>query len=150
MRFHAAPPRAPLPGRVLTAPCDDQLVEIASPDTVVVQSGDQQRRVTLSSIALNRAPRPGKEGAGGADDGKQPATRSAQLYETPFWLEAREHLRKAFLDQEVRVVLDFVRPATDAWPERQYGTVYARDNTFVRRRPRPWVFLLSTLTPSAA
>lgn len=89
-----------------TAKC----VEIVNVETIVVKKQDGSlQKLTLASI---RQPR--------QKDGEE---RSKSYYDIPWMYEAREFLRRKLVGHKVHVAIDYVKPATDGYPEKLCATV---------------------------
>merc|ERR1712110_1099090 len=80
---------------------------------MVVKAGKTYRKLFLASI---RPPRP-EDGSVRSEKGFKP------LYDIPFMFEAREFLRKKLIGQQVHVVVDYMQPAQDNFPEKTCCTV---------------------------
>eukprot|EP01137_Pigoraptor_chileana_P032464 Opistho-2@21860 len=99
-----------------------KVVEIVNAETLMVRvaPGDV-RRISLSSIRQPKA-LSAKDEEGAA--GKRPAgNRQQQLFDVPYLFEAREFLRKKLIGKKVKVEVDYVKPASDGFPERIAATV---------------------------
>ncbi|XP_031777766.1 tudor staphylococcus/micrococcal nuclease isoform X2 [Nasonia vitripennis] len=97
------------------------VVEIASADAIIVRMANgETKKVFLSSI---RPPPREKRPLG--EDGKPPARAKdfRPLYDIPWMFEAREFLRKKLIGKPVKVVVDYVQPARDNYPEKTCCTV---------------------------
>jgi staphylococcal nuclease domain-containing protein 1 len=96
------------------------VVEIASADAIVVRmANNETKKVFLSSIRP-----PPREKRPPNEDGK--VTRSKDfrpLYDVPWMFEAREFLRKKLICKQVKVVVDYVQPAKDNFPEKTCCTI---------------------------
>lgn len=91
---------------------------------VKVQSGEV-RKIFFSSLRPPRA-QPKDDGVvenGPSRDGK----RGRPLYDIPYMFEAREFLRKKLIGKKVNVLIDYIKPASDGYPERQCATVTIAD-----------------------
>ncbi len=81
------------------------------------------RKIYLSSV---RAPR-AADLQPKSDDNTTTATRQPlkrPLYEIPYLFEARELLRKRLIGKTIRVVTDYIQPASNDYPEKICCTVY--------------------------
>lgn len=99
------------------------VVEIASADSVIVKtSTGETKKVFLSSI---RPPRKS------ANDDVKPGVKTRPLYDIPYMFEAREFLRKKLIRKPVKVIVDYIQPAQDKYPEKTCCTVMVgKVNTF--------------------
>ena len=83
------------------------------------------RKIYLSSV---RAPR-AADLQPKSDENTAPNANRQQikrpLYEIPYLFEARELLRKRLVGKNVRVVTDYIQPASNDYPEKICCTVYA-------------------------
>ena len=61
-----------------------------------------------------------------ADDATRPANFRA-LYDIPYMFEAREFLRKKLIGHNVQVIVDYIQPANDQFPEKTCCTVMIGD-----------------------
>jgi len=94
-----------------------KVVEVVNGDALMVKRGKGDvRKVHLASI---RPPRL----AEGAD---RPNNFRA-LYDIPHMFEAREFLRKKLIGHNVQVIVDYVQPANESFPEKTCATVMAGD-----------------------
>ena len=92
-------------------------MEIVNPEIIVINTASGPRKIALSSL---RAPRRQKaEGAAG----EEKEARSKPLFTVPYYWEAREFLRTKLIGQKVSVVVDYIQPASDNFPEKVCGTV---------------------------
>ena len=106
----------PRPSEELTG----TVIEITSADSMIVRmaNGDT-KKIFLSSI---RPPPRGKVPTG--EDGKPVRPKDFRpLYDIPWMFEAREFLRKKLIGKPVKVVVDYVQPARDNFPEKTCCTV---------------------------
>ncbi len=81
------------------------------------------RKIYLSSV---RAPR-AADLQPKSDDNTTTVTRQPlkrPLYEIPYLFEARELLRKRLIGKTIRVVTDYIQPASNDYPEKICCTVY--------------------------
>ena len=90
-----------------------KVTEVVNGEVIIVKNGPVSKRVTFSSI---RQPRPA--------EGQDPGPPSKALYEVPYLFEAREFLRKRLIGKKVSVSVDYVKPANNGYPERQYASVF--------------------------
>lgn len=92
------------------------VVEVTNADslTVKMHSGEL-KKIYLSSI------RPPKKIAN-APEGKVPV-KPRPLYDIPFMFEGREFLRKKLIRKPVKVIVDYIQPAKDNFPEKTCCTV---------------------------
>ncbi|CAG0887351.1 unnamed protein product, partial [Darwinula stevensoni] len=97
-----------------------KVVEVINADAMVIKLNDGTlKKVFLSSI---RPPRLPDEKSG---DGKTKGFRP--LYDVPFMYEAREFLRNKLIHKKVMVTVDYIQPASNAFPERMCCTVHLGD-----------------------
>lgn len=96
------------------------VTEIAGADALIIKTQTGAlKKVFLSSI------RPPREKKPVGEDGKI-ATRPKDfrpLYDIPWMFEAREFLRKKLIKKSVKVVIDYVQPARDNFPEKTCCTI---------------------------
>ncbi|XP_046434309.1 staphylococcal nuclease domain-containing protein 1 [Neodiprion fabricii] len=94
------------------------VVEIAAGDALIVKTPcGTTKKVFLSSIRPPRGPV--------GEDGKA-ASRPKdfrQLYDIPWMFEAREFLRKKLIGKQVKVVVDYIQPARESYPEKICCTI---------------------------
>lgn len=91
------------------------VVEIASADSIIVKTGtDQLKKIFLSSIRPPRTKEAGKTAV---------SQKSRPLYDVPWMFEAREFLRKKLIRKQVKVIVDYIQPAQDKFPEKTCCTV---------------------------
>lgn len=96
------------------------VVEIASADAIVVRmTSGESKKVFLSSIR----PPPRKDRPVGEDGKTVRAKDFRPLYDIPWMFEAREFLRKKLISKQVKVVVDYVQPAREQFPEKTCCTV---------------------------
>lgn len=94
------------------------VLEIASADALIVRMANgENKKIFLSSI--RPPPRPAKIVG---EDGKRPKD-FRPLYDIPWMFEAREFLRKKLIGKQVKVIVDYVQPARDNFPEKTCCTV---------------------------
>ncbi|XP_059470749.1 staphylococcal nuclease domain-containing protein 1 [Neocloeon triangulifer] len=100
------------------------VMEIVGADALIVRlSNGQDKKIFLASI---RPPRLAEEKPkeGEAPKPPQPRDKSFRpLYDIPHMFEAREFLRKKLVGKKVNVVVDYVQPASDKFPEKTCCTV---------------------------
>ncbi|PIK48262.1 putative nuclease domain-containing protein 1 [Apostichopus japonicus] len=98
-----------------------KVVEVVNADALVIKinPGDF-RRINLASI---RPPRLGPFG----DDQPKNERRIRPLYDIPYMFEAREFLRRKLIGKKVSVTVDYIKPASDGYPEKTCATVYVGD-----------------------
>ncbi|XP_065668229.1 staphylococcal nuclease domain-containing protein 1 [Hydra vulgaris] len=103
-----------------------KVVEIVNGDAIVVKvSGNELKKVFFSSLRPPRA-QPKDDGVvenGPSRDGK----RGRPLYDIPYMFEAREFLRKKLIGKKVNVIVDYIKPPGDGYPERLCATVKIGD-----------------------
>ena len=58
-----------------------------------------------------------------AKEEKRPEGKFRPLYDIPYMFEAREFLRKKLIGQNVHVIVDYIQPAQNEYPEKICGTV---------------------------
>lgn len=69
-----------------------------------------------------------RNNADNAEEGKQQSPRPKgfkPLYDIPWMFEAREFLRKKVVGKKVNVIVDYIQPAKDNFPEKTCCTVLA-------------------------
>jgi len=103
-----------------------KVVEIVNGDAVIVKgpAGDA-RKIFFSSLRPPRA-QPKDDGVvenGPSRDGK----RGRPLYDIPYMFEAREFLRKKLIGKKVHIHIDYIKPASDGYPERTCATLTISD-----------------------
>ena len=92
---------------------------------MVKVSGGEPKKIFFSSLRPPRA-QPKDDGVvenGPSRDGK----RGRPLYDIPYMFEAREFLRKKLIGKKVHVIVDYIKPAGDGYPERLCATVKIGD-----------------------
>lgn len=97
------------------------VMEVINGDALVVKMpNNAQKKIFLASI------RPPREKNGQEEEGKQQSPRPKgfkPLYDIPWMFEAREFLRKKLVGKKVNVVVDYIQPAKDNFPEKTCCTV---------------------------
>ncbi len=93
-----------------------KVVEIVNGDAIMVKKNKTEtKKIFLASI---RPPRLSTERS------ERPKTGTFRpLYDIPFMFDAREFLRKKLIGQNVHVIVDYVQPANDDFPEKTQCTV---------------------------
>lgn len=103
-----------------------KVVEVVNGDAIMVKvPSGEIKKIFFSSLKPPRA-QPKDDGVvenGPSRDGK----RGRPLYDIPYMFEAREFLRKKLIGKKVHVHTDYVKPASDGYPERQCATVTIAD-----------------------
>jgi staphylococcal nuclease domain-containing protein 1 len=104
-----------------------KVLEVVNSDAIVVKTpSGEHKKIFFSSLRPPRAQAPpagGEDGPPAAREGK----RGPPLYEVPYMFEAREFLRKKLIGKKVHVLIDYVKPANDGFPERTCATVKIAD-----------------------
>ena len=91
-----------------------KVVEIVNGDAIMVKKNKlETKKIFLASI---KAPTLSKEE-------KRPEGKFRPLYDIPYMFEAREFLRKKLIGQNVHVIVDYIQPAQNEYPEKICGTV---------------------------
>ncbi|CAF1574259.1 unnamed protein product [Rotaria magnacalcarata] len=103
-----------------------KVLEVMNGDALTIRDlrDNKIRKVYLSSVRAPRAADLQQKN----DENNPSGTRQQikrPLYEIPYLFEARELLRKRLVGKVVRVVTDYVQPASDDYPEKICCTVYA-------------------------
>jgi len=103
-----------------------KVLEVVNGDAVVVKTPTgESKKIFFSSLRPPRA-QPKEDGSaenGPARDGK----RGLPLYDIPYMFESREFLRKKLIGKKVHILVDYVKPANDGFPERTCATVTIAD-----------------------
>merc|ERR1719210_2747098 len=90
-----------------------KVVEIVNGDAIMVKKNKlETKKIFLASI---KAPTLAAE--------KRPEGKFRPLYDIPYMFEAREFLRKKLIGQNVHVIVDYIQPAQNEYPEKICGTV---------------------------
>jgi len=90
-----------------------KVIEIVNGDALVVRrSKTEVRKVHLASI---RPPR--------LEEGAERGKTFRALYDIPYMFEAREFLRKKLIGHNVQVIVDYIQPANNDFPEKTCTTV---------------------------
>lgn len=102
-----------------------KVLEVVNSDAIVVKTpSGEAKKIFFSSL---RPPRPqvkeDTETSGPPREGK----RGLPLYDVPYMFEAREFLRKKLIGKKVNVLIDYVKPPNDGFPERTCATVKIAD-----------------------
>lgn len=103
-----------------------KVLEIINGDALTVRDlrDNKVRKIYLSSVRAPRATDMQQK-----NDENNPNAMRLQLkrplYEIPYLFQARELLRKRLISKNVRVVTDYIQPATSDYPEKICCTVYA-------------------------
>lgn len=94
-----------------------KVVDINSGDSIMIKQHDGTfKKIFLSSI---RPPR-----SSDYKDLKVKADRkNVQLYDVPYLFEAREFLRKKLIGKKVNLIIDYIQPAQENYPEKLCCTV---------------------------
>eukprot|EP00118_Oscarella_pearsei_P025078 m.307457 g.307457 ORF g.307457 m.307457 type:complete len:902 (+) comp42308_c0_seq1:69-2774(+) len=101
-----------------------KVVEVVNADGIVVKLSDgQTRKFFLSSLKPPRPPTQKEGESEGAATSSKPPQRTRQLYDVPYMFEAREFLRKKLIGKKVQVLIDYVKPAENSFPEKTCATV---------------------------
>lgn len=96
-----------------------KVVEILNGDGMMVKLPDGTvRKIFLASV---RSPRPNEVAA--EDKPRDARVRPRPLYDIPYMFEAREFLRKKLIGKKVNVLVDYIQPKTDDFPEKNCCTV---------------------------
>jgi staphylococcal nuclease domain-containing protein 1 len=97
-----------------------KVVEIVNSDALVIKTDKSQfQKIFFSSI---RPPRK-QEDSNDQASGSAGNSKIRPLYDIPYMFEAREFLRKKLIGKRVNIVVDYVKPAQDQYPERICCTV---------------------------
>jgi len=104
-----------------------KVTEIVNGDAFMVKpaGSNEAKKIFFSSLRPPRA-QPKDDGVvenGPSRDGK----RGRPLYDIPYMFEAREFLRNKLVGKKVNIVIDYIKPASDGYPERQCATVTCAD-----------------------
>lgn len=107
-----------------------KVLEVVNSDAIVVKTpAGVHKKIFFSSLRPPRAQAPAP--AAGGDGEGPPAAREGKrgppLYEVPYMFEAREFLRKKLIGKKVHILIDYVKPANDGFPERTCATVKIAD-----------------------
>lgn len=96
---------------------DGKVIEIINGDALMVKDIDKNvvKKIFISSV---RPPRP--EAQGKEERGKS----FRPLYDVPFLFEAREFLRKRLIGKKVKIVVDYIQPKTEQFPEKICCTIF--------------------------
>ena len=101
------------------------VMEIVGGDAMVVRlASGPDKKIFLASIRPPRLAEPEKPKEGEAP--KPPAPRDKNfrpLYDIPHYFEAREFLRKKLVGKKINVVIDYIQPASEKFPEKTCCTV---------------------------
>ena len=90
-----------------------KVVEIVNGDAIMVKKNKlETKKIFLASIKA--PPLPAE---------KRPEGKFRPLYDIPYMFEAREFLRKKLIGQNVHVIVDYIQPAQNEYPEKICGTV---------------------------
>ena len=102
-----------------------KVVEVVNGDAIMVKVGQEVKKIFFSSL---RPPRAQPKDDGVVENGpSRDAKRGRPLYDIPYMFEAREFLRKKLIGKKVHVRIDYIKPASDGYPERQCATVTISD-----------------------
>jgi len=99
-----------------------KVIEVVNGDAIMVKdSNGVEKKIFLSSLRSPKAQPKNDEVVenGPSRDGK----RGRPLYDIPYMFEAREFLRKKLVGKKVHVQVDYMKPASDGFPERTCATV---------------------------
>ncbi|XP_063970734.1 staphylococcal nuclease domain-containing protein 1-like [Lytechinus pictus] len=93
-----------------------KVMEVVNADALVVKLDNGTfKKITLSSIRPPRLP---------ATTEEAPKDRRVRpLYDIPYMFEAREYLRKKLIGKRINVSVDYIKPASDGYPEKTCATV---------------------------
>ncbi|OZJ04390.1 hypothetical protein BZG36_02420 [Bifiguratus adelaidae] len=107
---------------------DAQVIRIVSGDTILVRpagaSSKDDRRIQFSSI--KQAPK------GPGSDAPRPGAKSKDIKETGYQFEAREALRKKLIGKTVKVSIDYIKPASEGFEEKECATVTIGDTNIAK------------------
>ncbi|XP_052746708.1 staphylococcal nuclease domain-containing protein 1 [Bicyclus anynana] len=98
------------------------VIEVVNGDALIVKTPNNvQKKIFLASI------RPPREKSSPDEEGKQsPRPKGFKpLYDIPWMYEAREFTRKKVIGKKVSVIVDYIQPAKDNFPEKTCCTVIA-------------------------
>jgi len=100
-----------------------KVLEVVNADAIVIKTpSGEQKKIFFSSLRPPRAQAPA-----GDDSAPREGKRGPPLYEVPYMFEAREFLRKKIIGKKVHVVIDYVKPPNEGYPERTCATVKIGD-----------------------
>ncbi|GAB6033374.1 hypothetical protein CHUAL_013139 [Chamberlinius hualienensis] len=99
-----------------------KVTEIVSADCVMVKTNEGVlKKIFLASV---RPPRSADNApAGEAQPRDQKGNKFRPLYDIPYMYEAREFLRQKLIGKKVNVVVDYIQPPSNGFPERTCCTV---------------------------
>lgn len=106
------------------------MLEIASPEAIVVRlaSGPEEiHKIFLASVRQPRAEKKESSEEAGPSSNKEAGGgghRLPPLFQVPHMFEAREFLRTKLLGKKVTVSVDYMKPAQDNFPAKTCATVH--------------------------
>ncbi|KAG6452178.1 staphylococcal nuclease domain-containing protein 1 [Manduca sexta] len=96
------------------------VLEVINGDALMVKlPNNKYKKIFLASI---RPPREKNNGDEETKNSPRPKGFKA-LYDIPWMFEAREYLRKKLIGKKVNVIVDYIQPAKDTFPEKTCCTV---------------------------
>jgi len=105
-----------------------KVLEVVNSDAIVVKApSGEAKKIFFSSLRPPRAQQAPKEGDGDGAPAPREGKRGPPLYEVPYMFEAREFLRKKLIGKKVHILIDYVKPANEGYPERTCATVKIAD-----------------------
>ena len=94
-----------------------QVVEVVNGDAMVVKTETEFKKIFLASI------RPPRMTDGSSEENRDTKQRVRPLYDIPHMFEAREFLRKRLIGKKVSILVDYIQPASQGYPEKTCCTV---------------------------
>lgn len=103
-----------------------KVLEVVNGDALTIRDlrDNKVRKIYLSSVRAPRAADLQPKNEDNTTSGARVQLKRP-LYEIPFLYDARELLRKRLIGKVVRVVTDYIQPASSDYPEKICCTVYA-------------------------
>jgi len=90
--------------------------EIINADALMIENVETKEVKKIFLASVRPPPRPEGEGK---------VTRA--LYDVPFMFEAREFLRTRLIGKKVKVVIDYIQPKSESFPEKTCASVFTLD-----------------------
>lgn len=104
-----------------------KVLEVVNGDALMIRDlrDNKIRKIHLSSVRPPRLADFQKNDENNPNGNRAPVKRP--LYEIPYLFDARELLRKRLIGKTVRVVVDYIQPASNEYPEKICCSVYANN-----------------------
>lgn len=104
-----------------------KVLEVVNGDALTIRDlrDNKIRKIHLSSVRAPRLADFQKNDENNPNSNRANPTTKRPLYEIPYLFDARELLRKRLIGKTVRVVVDYIQPPNNDYPEKICCSVYA-------------------------